>query len=138
MFLAVLQDAKSRIKAPLYILSQINPNSTPNSPYLLSAVNCHALNSSSSNSFLHQEICQYRCQDSTLRGKKIGSRGYGMEEGETKINIQWIIITGECIHTHTHTHTHIYIYIYMYVCILQNLYLQNFILERKAYQSISF
>ena len=38
-----------------------------------------------------------------------------MEEGETKINIQWIIITGECIHTHTHTHTHTYIYICMYV-----------------------
>ena len=29
-----------------------------------------------------------------------------MEEGETKINIQWVIITGE----------YIYIHIYIYVC----------------------
>ena len=90
--------------------SQINPNSTPNSPYLLSAVNCHALNSSSSNSFLHQEICQYHCQDSTLREKKIGSTGDGMEERETKINIQWVIITGEYIYIHTYICVCIYIY----------------------------
>ena len=31
-----------------------------------------------------------------------------MEEGETKINIQWVIITGEYIYIH--------IYICMYVC----------------------
>ena len=40
-----------------------------------------------------------------FKGKKIGSSGYGMEERETKINIQWIIITGVYIYTYIYMHT---------------------------------